>query len=395
MTSDALPDSTPRVDSSRGVLRLVPLILFVLALVVVAFNTPPKGDEKRGYIEPFTRAVEVWPRLNTTEVHHGLSPLYLWVTGGLGRLPGGPIPWARIVSLLCFVPIVLTCLYTKEANGRLALLALFNPFVVFYAVRGHPIMPAMLFLWLGWLNARRRPALGYAGILAAAHLQIYLGAAALFWAFAFGESRKEKITIFCRAAMWALLGICLNWWLIGGIYSESFYRSLQYQREHLYGSPSLGLLLLAPVCWGGTCWLLGCRAKTSIPMLLLGLAAGAIAALLLHATRIPTGTIQAITDRFGSAGPLLWGLTVLALAAGLARWPRSFWQLAVGSLPAVLFFSSLPFLYERLVWFACYAPAVLWAGLQPPEAEPPPLRRRATLAVLGVGTVVYLVLGRQ
>lgn len=371
-------------------LRYLMIAGLLAGMVVACLMQPPRGDEARYYRMPLTASAEAWPELQFEHLHHGLSPLWLWMIGGLAQLPGSEIIWGRLLSWGCFGGCL--CLLRRSPW---AILLLLHPFIVIYACRAHPFMPG-LFCFLGalCLPYSRWP-VGAALFAGAAHLQGNLAALAPLFGFREqGLPLSERIRRSLWACTAAFAGIIGGWMMVGGMIAPNFYHSGIYQERWLRAShETWPYPLLAMAFTGGLLWLVNFSLrKKQFRLGILRLAV--VGAALLAYAPLPWGPMASAVNLTSELKKALWFLIMAGLLAGWLRAIPSPWLLVAGAVSGGVFFSLLPFYFERLAWWVALQAAFLWVLAE--EDQMPGLSRERKCLLISAGvlcSVLYFLFG--
>lgn len=332
------------------------------ALFVAAFWLPPKGDEILVYETVLRESIRAWPGANTWEVHYGISPLYLWAVGGLGtliHLP--PVTVGRLVSLAFYSLALVGCFRGGSLRYPGVGLILIHPFLLTYAVRANPYVPALGVLWAGirwlprttgWLaftsavssNLQNLllPATGTLGLLLRTRLSQRIAGAAVLTAAALG-------------------GIVVNWLFYGGRFPAAFIASHWYEPYRHFSGFNIEYVALGFGCCGFLVAVVGNRPvalRLATPLALLGMV---VALATIHA-ELPAGPLASAAHRLGRYAVPVYTLGIGLGWAGLARAGTGALALIVGSLVAVLEICTLPWIFERYAWFAVIPVLIVWLG---------------------------------
>lgn len=390
----AIPVTEPQASHRlRLFLCLVPAMLAAIAFVHVA-----RGDELKFYMKPLLRSQEVWPLLNTTVVHHGISPLFLWLAAGIGQLAGGAVVGGRLLSAASLAAVLGFAAGCRGALRQPLMVALLlHPLIVVYGARAHPFVPAVAMLATGLMLRRRHLAASLLLLAGAAHFQVFMAGFAPLWGWQEEHGPAERL----RRAVWgciaATAGIVLNWVLIGGMYPASFYESDLYINGFAGAGPrdpTWAYFFLLPAFCGALLWLVGTATLTRRRLLVAG-ALGVLLAAALSATKLPTGPFGSLLKHAGRAGTaVLWPALVVALTLGLARLPRDRWLLAAACACGAAIMQPVPAYYDRFAWWMAAVGLMVW-GTAPQREDPLATGRVAVCLALGVwGSVVYALFGR-
>jgi|GEM_PF-3225391 len=337
-------------------------VLVVLTFVLlgyIAMTLMPRGDEGGLYLPAFEQAFAKWPRIDLSP-YWPVSSFYLWIVSSIQTLAGNQptlIQTGRLVSLVCWVVVVLRLLATRHRTG---LLVLFNPYVLIYAIRAHPFVPGILLFYGFWVLTRRNRWVGWLLLPWAVNFQVFMaGAAGLFvpvWPL-----RRHEILLALLAGILVVTGVLLTFLTWGGVYPENFTKHHFYRTFQEHGEPTFSYIWSVLMLAGLIFWVAGCRTVAQMKQngrySLVVLGATAVGGLFLALSTDMVGITRDVMLRVGQPG---WvGLYCLA-GLGWLRLHRSHYLIFFGLLASGLTLVSLHYFYERLSVFALIAPCLAW-----------------------------------
>jgi hypothetical protein len=337
-------------------------------------------------------------------VQYGISPIYLWLSGGVGHLLHLPPHLAgRLISVSGWIASAFVCFSRRRLVRPVALLALLNPIVLVYAMRAHPYTLALAVLWVGWLSSgvRARSRIIVAFIATNLHNfmlpVIGMGALIMFLRGDETQSRGGNASAWVRRlalptmiGLAGVLGVVASWILYGGMFPKSFQSNPFYQTYRTMRAFAPGYV---PLVAGFAGLLLLVFGEGRIRWRVAGAwgAAGMIVAAFTLTGQPPIGPLFNTVGSVAHAALAPLGLVIGALSMGLGRRQEGSLETiaALGVLAVELF--TIPYLYERYVWFGVVPIVMLWSTLQAPSRPRAIHAWYATAAV--AGALVYLRFG--
>jgi hypothetical protein len=346
--------------------RAISLLLFA-ALAYTALNLKEIYDE-RAYLRAFEHAANVWPSLDRDPTWT-LPPTYLWLNVPLLEAPGGAIFWGRLISLGCYAACLASCLLTRQRQRLGAFHVWLNPWILAYAVRAHPLLPALAILWFCWLWRQRGSRASVAGLLPTSNLLPFLAGTSLTWGLVGEHDWRKAWRSTLLAWVCAVAGLALTWLLIGGFYSHEVLHSAYYAKWFEGKPRNWGYFLYAPILCGPYLTLLG---RFSARSLWQGAAMAAACLAYGLLAFDDTGLSAGIFLRVGDVPDVLTRIPhfiVLAIIAahglaivGWARCHRDGVALLAGVVAASVLLCAVPFYWERLATYGVIGPLLIWAS---------------------------------
>ncbi len=370
-----MPDVTVAVRESvaehKQNYRLYYGLIFLTACVSVflAFTCQPKADEGYLYLPAFEQAYAKWPYVDMSP-YWPVSSFYLWLIASLQAVTGtvfGPqfISIGRIVSLLCWLAVVVDLLRTGREKG---LIVLFNPYVLVYANRAHPFVPSILLFYLFWLATQRNRRVGLLWLPLAVNFQVYMaGVVGLFtptWPLRSAE--------FWRAFGLGLLvvaGVGLTFLTWSGIYPENFTKHHFYLHYQKQGTPTFQYIASVLLLAGLNFWVVGERSVAQMRQhgaySLAVIAAVVAGSLWLFWAGDIVSVVREVSVLALKTNYQMGWVGIYALAGlGWLRLHRNHYMVFFGLLVSALTLVSLHYFYERLSIFAFVAPCLAWCWLE-------------------------------
>lgn len=349
------------------------LVITFFLLLYSAVTQQAKGDEGGAYLPAFDQAFSLWPALDLSP-YWSISSFYLWVVAALQAVAE---PWAsgkilvtgRLLSLGCWLILV----GEQARSGRYKSLAvLFNPYVLIYSVRAHPLLPGLGLFYLFWTLVRRQKRVGLLILPFAVSFQVFIGGTVGLFMPKFPLQKNEVIRVLVIGVL-ALSGVLITWLTWGGMYPPKFASHVFFQEYHVHGKPSFGYLGTVFMVAGGLFWVIGNRTVEDIKqhrtysLIVVGLLI--LAAVLLYKTATIVGIARQLSQAALANGQLGWVISYLLLGLGWLRLHRDHYPLFFGLLGAAVLLVTLPYLYERISVFATIAPCLAWCSLQQSEKQ--------------------------
>ncbi|UFH57290.1 hypothetical protein [Spirosoma sp. KNUC1025] len=196
---------------------IIATTFFVLLYFSVTLQA--RGDEGGGYLDAFFQAYSIWPALDLSPAW-SISSFYLWVIASaqailanLGLLGQFLLPSGRIIALLCW--LVLAIIHVRNGRHK-ALAILFNPYVLIYASRAHPLLPGILLFYLFWILTIRGKKIGLLFLLFAVNFQVFTGGAIGLFAPTFPLVKKDVIRVIIFGVV-AICGVLITWLTWGDV----------------------------------------------------------------------------------------------------------------------------------------------------------------------------------
>ncbi len=350
--------------------RYFSLLFFsLIVLLYFSFTVETRGDEGLYYQGAFAQAYARWPGLDWSPTW-SLSSQYLWILSSAHAVFGSlfstdMITSGRLLSVICWT--VLAFLLLKEEKGVRwkALLVLFNPYLLVYVTRAHPLVPAILLVYLFWKGIQHHNRIWGLYLLVAVMFQVFTGGvAAMLLPASLKNIRWNSLRRPVLAGVFAVCGVLLTWLGWGGMYPEAFVNHSFFQEYHVNGTPSLGYVPMAFMVTGGAMWMAGDRPvcemfSQKIGWFSLLLVIGAV---ILYFGKPVTGIVNTFSSGF-LPDPYAKGALTLFFAfmgVGWLRVKRDRFMLCAGVLGCAVLMAVLPYLYERIAFFGCLAPSLLW-----------------------------------
>ena len=362
--------------------KKLPLIYYGLIaatfslLLYFSITLQPRGDEGGAYLPALQQAYSKLPALDLSP-YWAISSFYLWIIGiihygfaNAGLLGDYLLIIGRIVSLLCWFVLV----YKHISTGKhKALAILFNPYVLIYASRSHPLLPGILLFYFFWELTRNNKQIGLLFLLFTVNFQVFIGGAIGLFTPKFPLVRRAVIRILIFGVV-AILGVLITWLTWGGIYPVKFVNHYFFQHNHVNGKPSFGYLCTVFMLAGTPLWIGGNRTVREVKEHRT-YSRVVIVFMVLAATALYfTATIVAIAREgsqmiLGQHAQIGWVILYGLLGLGWLRVHRDHYQLFFGLLGAAVLLVTLPYLYERISIFATIAPCLAWSSLSEKEDQ--------------------------
>ncbi|WP_420147727.1 hypothetical protein [Spirosoma sp.] len=353
---------------------LIAVTFFLLLYFSITLQA--RGDESAGYLTSFFQAYSKWPALDTSPAW-AISSFYLWIVAGLqailanlGLLGQFLLPSGRIVALICW--LILAYIHVKNGKHK-ALAILFNPYVLIYASRAHPLLPGILLFYIFWVLINRNKQIGLLFLLFAVNFQVFIGGAIGLFMPKFPLIKKE-ITRAVVLGLVAICGVLITWLTWGGVYPEQFVNHYFFQHTHVNGKPSFGYLFTVLMLAGTTLWIAGNRTleeikaqkKYSLAVIIATVCGAIVLYFIADIVAIAREGSQVI---FGKYYQLGWVVAYAVVGLGWLRVHRDHYQLFFGLLGSAVLLVTLPYLYERISIFATVVPCLIWCGLVKKEEQ--------------------------
>ena len=376
---------------------LITVTFFLLLYFSITLEA--RGDEGGGYLDAFFQAYSTWPALDMSPAW-AISSFYLWIVSGaqailanLDFLGQFLLPSGRIISLLCW--LVLGYIHVRNGKHK-ALAILFNPYVLIYASRAHPLLPAILLFYLFWQLINRGKQTGLLFLLFAVNFQVFTGGAIGLFMPKFPLVKKEVIRVIIFGVV-AICGVLITWLTWGGVYPEKFVNHYFFQHAHVNGKPSFGYLCTVLMLAGTTLWISGNRTINEIKehrtysqaVLIVTICAAIVLYFIADIVAIAREGSQLIFGKYYQFG---WVAVYGLLGLGWLRVHRDHYQLFFGLLGAAILLVTLPYLYERISIFATIAPCLIWCGLRKKEEQHDYLLLTVCCLFI-ISSVVYQIYG--
>ncbi|AQG78112.1 hypothetical protein AWR27_01335 [Spirosoma montaniterrae] len=348
------------------------VILATCLSLYLALTCQPKGDEGGLYLPAFEQAFDKWPAIDMSP-YWPISSVYLWIIALLQALTGDSfgtqfIRIGRIVSLLCWMAVVVDLLRTGRYQG---FIVLFNPYVLIYAIRAHPFVPSILLFYLFWNLSRRNKVAGLFFLPFAVNFQVFMaGVVGLFmppWPL-----HPTPVMRAFGLGLLVIVGVGLTFLTWGGIYPINFTKHHFYNHYQKTGSPTFAYVISVLLLAGMVFWVVGERSVAQIRHhagYSLAVVGGVLlGSLFLFFTTDIIGIAREVSvGVMGRAHPYGWVGAYGLLGLGWLRLHRDHYMVFFGLLVSALTLVSLHYFYERLSVFAFVAPCLAWclAGVAP------------------------------
>jgi hypothetical protein len=352
------------------------IVLFftICTLVYFCFTVTARGDEGTLYYGAFKQAHIKFPHIDMSPFWP-VSSFYLWVITAVDHiLPDVPslahLFAGRIFSTACWVAMFMIC---KKINNNEfpwgAAVVLFNPYLLVYATRAHPLVPGLLLFLIFWIGILRKKNVALILFPFAVNFQVFIGGAAGLFVPQL-PLKKEEIIRFLGFGALAVSGVLLTWLTWGGIYPKNFYESDLYKHEHLTGSPTFQYPIAVLFLAGLSLWFGGQRSLSEIKSktaetrtVLVVILVGCILLAILPDKLI--GTVSAGSKLLvGSWSKFVWITIYGIIGLGWLRVHRDRYTLLFSLLGSGILLITLPYFYERISFFATFAPCLAWSTLQ-------------------------------
>jgi hypothetical protein len=373
------------------------LFLIITAFCILLYFSlaiAPRGDEGDPYLKAFNQAYINWPRLDTSPAWSLSSP-YLWLVAGFHTLLQSIcnldiITSGRILSLTSWSALALVFLREEKVIRWKASIVLFNPYLLIYATRAHPLAPALLMIYFFWKGVQNKSRLWGVFILIAVTFQVFTGGvAAMLLPDSVKNINYKSLSRAILGGLFALGGVFFTWLTWGGgMYPEAFENHQFFEIHHKNGTLSFGYISLAYMITGGIMWIIGDkklselftdRNQTSLIVILLSLSA-----LVLYYGKQTTGVVDTL---LAGLFPLkiakfahVFVFTVLGM--GWLRISRDWVLLTFGVLGSAILMATLPYLYERIAFFGVLSPILIWVLLGHGKTETVYKERIALFCIL-------------
>ena len=385
--------------------KKLPLIYYGLTavtfclLLYFSITLQPRGDEGGAYLPAFQQAYLKWPALDMSP-SWAISSFYLWLVdalmfglANLGFFADILLPTGRIFSLFCW--LILVCVHVASGKFK-ALAILFNPYVLIYASRAHPLLPGILLFYSFWTLIRRHKNFGLLFLLFAVNFQVFIGGAIGLFTPTFPLAKREIIRMVVLGVV-AVSGVFLTWYTWGGMYPVQFVNHAFFQQYHVNGKPSFGYPFTVFMLAGATFWISGNRTindmKEHATYSWVVVGGTILAALVLYfiadIVAIAREGSQAVLGENYQIG---WVIAYGFIGLGWLRVHRDHYALAFGLLGSAVLLITLPYLYERISIFATIAPCLAWCGLAKKENQQVPLLVTACCLFV-ISSVFYQLYG--
>jgi hypothetical protein len=273
----------------------------------------------------------------------------------------------RLFSIICWLLTLRLVLLEENSVQWKLLFLIFNPLLLVFATRAHPLVPAILLIYVYWkmLGNRR---IASAGLLLtfAVNFQVYTGGiAAMLFSIWDKYFFKKDIKDFAIIAAFAVAGVALTWITWGGLYPQQFLSHDFYRENHLNGTPSFGYLASILLLPGGYFFIIGDRpfnqltntsAYNFVVVILV-----VVCCFFLYFTKEIIGVTSLATNQFfGPGGKVIYIALYGLVGLGWLRVHRDHFFLLFGLLGAGVLLVLLPYFYERITIFASFAPCLGW-----------------------------------
>lgn len=364
------------IEKSLPLIRYGLIAVTFFLLLYFSITLQARGDEGGAYLPAFQQAYGVWPTLDMSP-YWAISSFYLWIIGSiqyaiasLDMLGDFILPIGRLVSLICWFALV----YVHVASGRYKALAiLFNPYVLIYASRAHPLLPGILLFYIFWRLTLKNKKLGLLFLLFSVNFQVFIGGAIGLFTPKFPLQKKDIIRIIILGVV-AISGVLITWFTWGGVYPVKFVNHYFFQHNHVNGKPSFGYLFTVFMLAGSTLWLSGNRTIAEMKtyrdyswlvigfMVLAGIVLYFIADIVAIARE---GSHVLLKENY----QIGWVVLYVLIGLGWLRVHRDHYSLFFGLLGAAVLLVTLPYLYERISIFATIAPCLAWCGMTKNEDQ--------------------------
>lgn len=350
------------------------IILFSTFSILLYFclTKTSKGDEGDLYLSSFNQAYLKFPSLDLSP-YWPISSFYLWIIAALDHtfsvIPfRNSIITGRLFSLFSWVGIFIIARKMNNNNFPWAAsFVLFNPYLLTYATRAHPLVPGLLIFLLYWFGIQKKQKIAFALLPLAVNFQVFIGGSVGSFFPCFPYKRKEVIR-FIGIAILAASGVILTWITWGGLFPANFYNSYLYKHEHIGGTPSFGYPITVLLLAGLSLWFSGQRTFSEIKsnnfetrIILISILAGCIALALLPDKLLG---IVSIGSGFYIDSP--WSKFIYIgiygiIGLGWLRVHRDHYTLFFSLLGSGILLITLPYFYERISFFATFAPCLAWS----------------------------------
>lgn len=350
------------------------LFLSFSTLLYFCFTTVARGDEGTVYLGAFKQAYFKFPLLDVNP-YWPISSFYLWIVAALAHiLPEIPqltyiIP-GRLFSLFCWG--VLFVISKKINNNQFpwaATFILFNPYLLTYATRAHPLVPGLLIFLFFWIGIQKNKKAAFVLLPLAVNFQVYIGGTiGLF--FPKLPLKKKDVVRFIVLVSLAISGVIITWLTWDGLFPGNFYKSDFYKYEHAPGSPSFGYPITVLLLAGLPLWFAGQRTFTEIKsnkvesrFILLTVLMGCLILAVLPDKLLGIVNIGS-KQLVGSWSKFTWIFIYGVIGLGWLRVHRDHYHLLFSLLGSGILLITLPYFYERISFFATFAPCLAWSTRQ-------------------------------
>jgi hypothetical protein len=359
-------------------------LLIVIALITLfyfALTVAPRGDEGVPYLKAFNQAYGVWPSLDTSPAW-SLSSQYLWAASGVHHifqllLHTDIITSGRLFSLICWAALAFLLFKEEKSVRWKATLILFNPYLLIYVTRAHPLMPALFLIYLFWEGVRNKKKPWGIWILFAVTFQVFTGGvAAMLLPGKIKDISWEKLWLPILGGFFAIAGVLLTWIAWGGMYPEAFATHEFFKINHENGTLSFGYISLAFMITGGVMWIIGDRPfKYAIEFKNEVLLISFLILLAVAVLYFGKETIGIVDTWLGYIMPekparLTHSALFALMGLGWLRVKRDRFLLLAGVFGCAILMTALPYLYERIAAFGTLAPSLIWVLLGQGRREP-------------------------
>jgi len=350
---------------------LIAITFFLL--LYSAITQQAKGDEGGAYLPAFEQAFSLWPALDLSP-YWSISSFYLWVVAALQAVvdplaSGKILLTGRLLSLACW--FILVWVHARSGLYK-SLVVLFNPYVLIYSVRAHPLLPGILLFYIFWTLVRQNKKAGFLFLPFAVSFQVFIGGTVGLFMPTLPLQKGAVIRV-VTIGLLALLGVLITWLSWGGMYPPKFVNHVFFQEYHVHGKPSFGYLATVFMMAGGVLWFIGNRTFEDIKehrtysLVVIGLLI--LASIFLYKTATIVGIARQLSQSCLANDQLGWVLIFILIGLGWLRLHRDHYPLFFGLLGAAVLLVTLPYLYERISVFATIAPCLAWCSLQSSEKQ--------------------------
>ena len=372
-------------------------------LLYFCFFLQSRGDESFPYLYSFRQAYSKFPGIDLSP-YWPVSSFYLWLIGGLEHLTRPFLPFefltvGRLFSLLCWLTIlILGALFNQNRYPWKIAVVLFNPYLLVYATRAHPLIPALLLFLLFWFGVKSNRKIAYLLLPFAVNFQVFIGGAIGLFIPSRWPLKRNTFFEMAGFGLLALTGVILTWLTWGGVYPKHFIESDFYRTDHLNGKPSWGYPLSVVLLSGLPLWIIGSRGLKEFSQNKL-YSISVISSVLISCLLLFAGPeVLGITELagkflFGDSSKVLWISTYGFLGLGWLRLDRNQASLLFGLLGSSVVLIGLPYFYERISFFATFAPCLVYAATQ--ENNPPknPFLLFSAILIFVIFAIIYELFG--
>lgn len=366
------------------------LFLTILVLLYFCFTEVPKGDEGDLYFNAFKQSFLKFPSLDLSP-YWPISSFYLWGIAALEHFfPTVPslayLLTGRMLSLFCWIAMFM--ISKKMNQGEFpwaATIVLFNPYLLTYATRAHPLVPGLFLFLVYWAGIQKKRKIAFVLLPLAVNFQVFIGGSigSFFPRF---PLQKDDVIRFVGIALLAACGVILTWITWGGLFPANFYDSFLYKHEHIGGSPSFGYPVTVLLLAGVSLWFTGQKTIAEIKsnlretrIVLIAVFMGCLLLALLPDTLlgiVSIGSRQLVAPWSRFTWIFIYGI----IGLGWLRVHRDHYTLLFSLLGSGILLITLPYFYERISFFATFAPCLAWSTLQ--RSYPPSSKFTALLILL-------------